>query len=301
MTITFVRFAERCVTAAAAAAESGAMADDLAEKRAKAKRSYASFMEMINQQVTIGDAAAATAAAAASSSAPKRRVRSPDAAPRIKEEQEDPEPGPQSRSGSRASDESKWYSDHNRSPTEEPSEDEEWPMQAPVEEEAKSRSRSSSAIEGAIAAAPWHQPQACLCGDNHPFGYGDWSDWNDPVNIALELQIAETHGMKNSQRGPDPEHADSPTVWNQIPFNQRTKSWLFETRAELPREYSVFTDWWTAEGLIAESALARKYMIPWKLRGPPTGPTARSPKSWRGMAWRPNAKKWMSRGGAGNT
>jgi hypothetical protein len=277
---------------------------DWAEKREKAKRSFSDFMALIGEQVLIGDATAA--AAGASSSKQPRRSLSPRGAPgssRIKqEEQEEPA---LSRSGSRASDESKWYSDHNYSPPEEPSEDDELPQPSEVkqeEQEEKSRSRSSSAaVEGAIRTAPWHQPQsACLCGDNHPVGYGDWVDWNDPDNIALELQLAETHGMKNSQRGPDPEHAGSPTLWNQIPFNQRTRSWLFETRAELPSEYRDFTNWWKPEGLIAEAALARKYMIPWKLRGPPTGPTARSPKSWRGMAWRPRAEKWMSRGGAGN-
>ena len=43
--------------------------------------------------------------------------------------------------------------------------------------------------------------------------------------------------------------------------------------------------------------LAKRYRIPWQLRGPSNGPEVGKPLLWRNMEWRPKAKKWMARGG----
>ena len=58
-----------------------------------------------------------------------------------------------------------------------------------------------------------------------------------------------------------------------------------------------FDDWWSDESLEEEAQLPAKYKIPFNLRGPPDGPVPNGPKQWRGLDWRPQTKKWMSRGG----
>ena len=103
--------------------------------------------------------------------------------------------------------------------------------------------------------------------------------------------------MRNAQRGPNPGHPNCPSTWNGIPWNSVTNSWTYSSRAELPAEYNAITEWWDNDMLTLEAQLANQYLIPWKFRGPPTGPTATSPQIWRGMAWRKSSQKWMSRGG----
>ena len=174
-------------------------------------------------------------------------------------------------------------------PKEEPKDDEpkdDEDVQVVEEEEAEE-----------VPVAPWKKPRRnTLCAEP-PEGYGVWRDWNDPDALYEERRIAEWHWMKNSDRGPNPSAPNCPRVWNGIPWNSELGCWQFRSRSELPEEYTRIENWWEPEGLEWEAELAKKYMIPWKLRGPPTGPTATSPKYWRGMAWRKGTQKWMSRAG----
>ena len=92
-------------------------------------------------------------------------------------------------------------------------------------------------------------------------------------------------------------HPSCPKLWKTIPFNYAKKNWTFAGREKLPEEYKQITDWYSEAGLALEHQIAKYYLIPWALRGPPNGPHPGGPRLWRGMAWRPNAKKWMSRSG----
>ena len=130
-----------------------------------------------------------------------------------------------------------------------------------------------------------------------PSGYGQWEDWNHPDAIEWEANLAVAFGIPLAMRGPNPEHPRSPTHWKGIPFNYSKRKWEPVVRADIAPEYQAFTDWYSAEGLLEEARLARLYHVPWHLRGPPNGPIAPG-GLWRGMVWRPQAEKWMKRGGA---
>jgi hypothetical protein len=126
--------------------------------------------------------------------------------------------------------------------------------------------------------------------------YGKWDDWDDPETQRQEKELAETHNLKWSQRGPLPPHKGGPTLWMNLPYNQEKGCWGYTNRWQLPACYA-FPDWWSNGALEAEGKMAVEYHIPWNLRGPPTGPVDGSPQLWRGMIWRGKACKWMSRGG----
>jgi len=49
--------------------------------------------------------------------------------------------------------------------------------------------------------------------------------------------------------------------------------------------------------LQAESQAAKMHGVPWSERGPRFGPEEGGPTTWRGSVWRPNTKKWATRGG----
>ena len=62
-------------------------------------------------------------------------------------------------------------------------------------------------------------------------------------------------------------------------------------------EYN-FDDWWDVDALTVEADLAKRYHIPWSLRGPPEGPDiGRGLLLWRNMKWRATSKMWMNTGG----
>ena len=88
-----------------------------------------------------------------------------------------------------------------------------------------------------------------------------------------------------------------PELWREIPFSSEKNYWAITCRENIPPEYA-FDDWWSEESLKAEAAIAREYMLPWQLRGPPHGPQPGTPLLWRGMEWRPNTRKWMKRAGS---
>lgn len=70
-------------------------------------------------------------------------------------------------------------------------------------------------------------------------------------------------------------------------------------KAALPAEYQQWIqngDWTSQAALEEENRLAKKYRLRWPQRGPP-GPKHGGPKEWRGMPYREQAGKWMSRGG----
>ena len=134
--------------------------------------------------------------------------------------------------------------------------------------------------------------------DKIPFGYGNWGDWNHPDALEAEEQLARRHSLFNCDRGPVPPPT-GPKEWRGIPWNKAANAWEWQSRDHLPAEYS-FEDWWDPVMLEREHWLARRFMIPWPLRGPPNGPTKDSPKRWRGMEWRPQTRVWASRGGRRN-
>ena len=131
-----------------------------------------------------------------------------------------------------------------------------------------------------------------------PQGYGGWRDWNAPGALQQEEQLAKTLGLANSQRGPAAPIFGGPESWRGIPWNSVTSNWSWVSRQQLPSEY-CFANWWSEASLDAEAELAHFHLIPWALRGPPDGPLLGSPLFWRGLAWRPNSKKWMVCGGGG--
>ena len=49
--------------------------------------------------------------------------------------------------------------------------------------------------------------------------------------------------------------------------------------------------------LEAESTAAKALGVPWSQRGPRFGPEEGGPTTWRGSVWRPQTKKWATRGG----
>ena len=83
------------------------------------------------------------------------------------------------------------------------------------------------------------------------------------------------------ERGPNPNHPNSPEFWNGIPFNFEKKVWGWWKRSQLPDEYKEITDWFSDIGLEQEAKIAGYFHIPWSLRGPPTGPIE-GRKLWMG-------------------
>ena len=128
-----------------------------------------------------------------------------------------------------------------------------------------------------------------------PAGYG-WADWNAPEALREEAELAHGYNISIKMRGPVPMHLGGPELWRDIPWNIQQNCWQFSMRQQLPSAYR-FEDWWSEESLELEARLAKHHLIPWALRGPPNGPQPGSPKLWRSLSWRPNAQKWMSRGG----
>ena len=303
------------------------MAADLAEKRQKAKESFNAFMAMMQAD---GPSPAASTPSIAGSSAARASLPLPAAAEAATGEARGAKRALSPSEDRSRSAEEQWYEEENRSPSEEPSEEEGQPtpqgakplaeeanplaaalagLQAVKQEDTTSSQPSQSSPSHPSQAsqatsrfedAPWHAPQRwCLCEEGTaPPGYGEWWDWNDPAAIELEQTLAEQFAMKAAQRGPNPLHPDAPSRWKKIPWNREKGSWQFSAREQLPKEYAEL-DLWTA--LDEEAEVARRFQIPWNLRGPPTGPVPGKPKLWRGMQWRPNARKWMSRGGAANS
>ena len=129
-----------------------------------------------------------------------------------------------------------------------------------------------------------------------PAGYGSWDDWNDPDNIAREEKLATDNKLEWKVRGPVPPEAGGPNLWNHMPFNKEKGHWCYDTREDLPAEYTAIEDWWSEEGLAREAEICYRLRIPWQLRGPPNG--ERFPgDTWRNRTWRAKSKKWMVRGG----
>ena len=124
-----------------------------------------------------------------------------------------------------------------------------------------------------------------------PPGYGNWEDWNCPVNIELEKVMAEEHELQWHFRGPNPANVGQ--FWNGFPFNEQKGVWGFSERSQLPEEYKQIEHWWSEEGLALEAVLSKRFKIPWSLRGPPNGPEG-GRLTWRGLKWRPNSEKWMN-------
>ena len=122
-----------------------------------------------------------------------------------------------------------------------------------------------------------------------PRGY-IWSDWNTPEALAEEADLAELHCIPNHFRGPVPPQQGGPEVWRSMPWDHVHGYWRHRCRETLPAEYA-FEDWWDEESLKQESHLAKWYMIPWVLRGPPTGPAPNKSRTWRGRVWRRG--RWM--------
>ena len=126
--------------------------------------------------------------------------------------------------------------------------------------------------------------------------YGEWDDWNCPVNLELEEMIAMENDLEWHHRGPNPSNANTAEFWNGLPFNYQKSVWGFSERSQLPEEYNQLTDWWSHETLEREAELAKRFRVPWNLRGPPDGP-ADGHWTWRGLHWRSGSKKWMNRKG----
>ena len=122
-----------------------------------------------------------------------------------------------------------------------------------------------------------------------PRGY-IWSDWNTPEALAEEAELAELHCIGDHFRGPVPPHEGGPETWRSMPWDYEHGYWRHRHRESLPEEYA-FDDWWDEESLKQESHLAKWYMIPWDLRGPPTGPAPNKPRTWRDRVWRRG--RWM--------
>ena len=122
-----------------------------------------------------------------------------------------------------------------------------------------------------------------------PRGY-IWSDWNTPEALAEEAELAELHCIGDHFRGPVPPHEGGPETWRSMPWDYEHGYWRHRHRESLPAEYA-FEDWWDEESLKQESLLARWFMIPWDLRGPPTGPAPNKSRTWRGRVWR--CGRWM--------
>ena len=126
--------------------------------------------------------------------------------------------------------------------------------------------------------------------------YGEWDDWNCPVNLELEEMMAKENDLEWHHRGPNPSHPNTDEFWNGLPFNYQKSMWGFSERSQLPEEYNQLTDWWSDETLEREAELAKRFRVPWNLRGPPDGP-ADGHWTWRGLHWRNGSKKWMNRKG----
>ena len=162
-------------------------------------------------------------------------------------------------------------------------------------------STSAAASQPAAASDPVTPPEALPVipplapRDNLPDGYG-WTDWNSPEALQEEAKLADEHKIPWKLRGPVPAHLGGPILWREIPWNLKQNAWVYEDRRTLPAKYA-FDDWWSEDALAEEARLAKEFMIPWSLRGPPDGPVLGKPSLWRGLSWRPNAKKWMARGG----
>ena len=136
-------------------------------------------------------------------------------------------------------------------------------------------------------------------GTSVPEDYGHWVDWSSNQSSMHEASIAARADMKWNQRGPPSPANGGPRLWKGIPFNTAKNCWGYTDRGQLPQEYaSIHPDWWSVANLDKEARMAHDYRIPWDLRGPPTGPIAGSPWTWRQMNWRPQSMKWMKRGGA---
>ena len=77
-----------------------------------------------------------------------------------------------------------------------------------------------------------------------------------------------------------------------------TRAALLALTASMSQE--ELDQWWNLPAAIAaESAAAVQYSVPWRERGPP-GPGEGGPRHWKGASWRPNARRWATRGGAGS-
>ena len=123
-----------------------------------------------------------------------------------------------------------------------------------------------------------------------------WVEWNDPAALLEEEKLAKKHKIKNKHRGLVP-YPNGPELWRDMLFSFDKGLWGYRYRHQLPANYK-FDDWWSEDSLKEEARLAFKHMIPWSLRGPPNGPGLDPDRQrWRGLAWRPNSKKWMSRDG----
>ena len=102
--------------------------------------------------------------------------------------------------------------------------------------------------------------------------------------------------MKHSQRGPSPRLA---TSWKEMSFNETSGMWEHKNRDELPREYMEWKrsfDWYSDHSRIREAFLAKKYLIPWKFRGP-DGPEHGGPDVWNSCPWNPNRGSYHQRAG----
>ena len=108
--------------------------------------------------------------------------------------------------------------------------------------------------------------------------------------------MATESGLKWEFRGPNPFNPNTDQFWNGPPFNYEKGVWGFWDRSQLPKEYTQLTDWWSDATLALEAELSKRFHIPWALRGPPNGPEG-GRLTWRGMHWRPQARKWMNRKG----
>ena len=130
-----------------------------------------------------------------------------------------------------------------------------------------------------------------------PVGYGDWIDWNHLDALYDEERIAAQYMLHSKDRGPHPDYAGA--SWRGMSYDVEAQRWTYLHRHELPDEYRQWITegrWDSEEAKALEGELASKWMIPWKLRGPP-GPDEGGPLLGRGMAYRANQGKWMSRGG----
>ena len=109
--------------------------------------------------------------------------------------------------------------------------------------------------------------------------------------------MALQYMMHCKDRGPHPDYAGA--IWRGMSYDPEAKRWTHLHRHQLPDEYRQWiTDgrWESEEGLALEAEISRKWMIPWKLRGPP-GPDEGGPLVWRGMVYRAVSGKWMQRAG----
>ena len=90
---------------------------------------------------------------------------------------------------------------------------------------------------------------------------------------------------------PSPSTADSPADL------QRLKAELLAfTRGMSQEELQQF--WNADDNIEAERRFAVRFNVGWRERGPPP-PGEGGPNSWKGATWRPLAKRWAMRGGAG--